>query len=82
MAGHARLRRITDPVVAAKPAGVRIRTRIHPTAEEAAALIAIGEFLGSHTHHEACRSTGKHPPAAANTVRAAQDSLLLTNQER
>jgi hypothetical protein len=35
-----------------------------------------------HTHHEACRSTRKHPPTAANTVRAAQDSLLLTNQER
>jgi hypothetical protein len=26
--------------------------------------------------------TGQHPPTAANTVRAAQDSLLLTNQER
>ena len=35
-----------------------------------------------HAHHEACRSTGKHPPPAAKTVRAAQDSLLLTNQER
>lgn len=35
-----------------------------------------------HTHYEACRSTGEHPPAAANTVRAAQDSLLLTKQER
>jgi hypothetical protein len=34
-----------------------------------------------HTHHEACRSTGQHPPTAANTVRAAQDSLLLTNLE-
>jgi len=35
-------------------------------------------------HHEACRSTGKHPSAAANTVRAAtkQDRFLLTNQER
>ena len=32
-----------------------------------------------HTHHEACRFPGKHPPPAANTVRAAQDSLLLTN---
>jgi IS605 OrfB family transposase len=32
--------------------------------------------------HEACRSTRQHPPPAANTVRAAQDSLLLTNQER
>ncbi len=41
------LRRIGDPVVAAAPAGVRIRTRIHPSAEEAAALTAIGQFLGS-----------------------------------
>ena len=35
-----------------------------------------------HAHLEACRSTGQHPPPAANTVRAAQDSLLLSNQER
>jgi IS605 OrfB family transposase len=41
------LRRIGDPVVAAAPAAIRIRTRIHPTVEEAAALTAIGEFLGS-----------------------------------
>jgi hypothetical protein len=47
MAGHAGLRRTADPVVAAKPAGVRIRSRIRPTAGEAAVLTAIGEFLGS-----------------------------------
>jgi len=41
------LRRIGDPVVAAAPAGVRIRTRIHPGADEAAALTAIGQLLGS-----------------------------------
>lgn len=41
------LRRIGDPVVAGGPAGVRIRTRIHPSAEEAAALTAIGQLLGS-----------------------------------
>jgi hypothetical protein len=37
-----------------------------------------------HAHHddEACRSTGQHPPPAANTVRTAQDTLLLSNQER
>lgn len=40
-------RRIGDPVVAAAPAGVRIRTRIHPSVEQAAALTAIGQFLGS-----------------------------------
>jgi IS605 OrfB family transposase len=31
---------------------------------------------------EACRSTGQHPPPAANTVRAARDPLLLSRQER
>ena len=41
------LRRIGDPVVAGAPAGVRIRTRIHPTAAEAEALGAVGELLGS-----------------------------------
>ena len=40
------LRRIADPVVAAGPAGVRIRTRIHPSAGEAAALTAIATVLG------------------------------------
>jgi hypothetical protein len=33
----------------------------------------------AHNDDEACRSTGQHPPPAANTVRAAQDSLLITN---
>jgi hypothetical protein len=47
MAGKRWLRRISEPVVAAGPAGVRIRTRIHPSAYEAAALTAIGQFLGS-----------------------------------
>src|SRR4051812_17009150 len=41
------LRRIADPVVAAGPAGVRIRTRLHLTEVEAAALVEIGSFLGS-----------------------------------
>jgi IS605 OrfB family transposase len=47
-----RLRRIGDPVVAAAPAGVRIRTRIRPTAEETAALTAVGDFLGSRYRAE------------------------------
>ena len=41
------MRRVADPVVAAPPAGVRIRTRIHVSEAEAAALTAIGAFLGS-----------------------------------
>jgi IS605 OrfB family transposase len=47
MAGGARLRRIADPVLAAPPAGARVRTRIHVTEAEAAALTTIGDFLGS-----------------------------------
>ena len=52
MAGGRVLRRIGDPVVAAAPAGVRIRTRIHPTAGEAEALTAIGNLLGSANRGE------------------------------
>ena len=40
-------RRIGDPVVAAAPAGARIRTRIRPTVGKAEALRVIGELLGS-----------------------------------
>ncbi len=47
MAEGRSLRRIGDPVVAAAPAGVRIRTRVRATVEEAEALSAIGELLGS-----------------------------------
>ena len=47
MAGARALREIGDPVVAGAPVGVRIRTRIHPTAAEAQALAAIGSLLGS-----------------------------------
>ena len=47
IAGRRSLRRIGDPVVAAAPMGVRIRTRIEVTDGEAAALTAVGGFLGS-----------------------------------
>ena len=47
MAGGSWLRRIADPVVAAAPAAVRIRTRIHVSETEAPALSAIGDLLGS-----------------------------------
>ena len=46
MGGHKPLRKIRDPVVAAAPAGVRIRTRIHISVDEAEALSVIGLFLG------------------------------------
>jgi hypothetical protein len=41
------LRRIGEPVVAAGPTGTRIRTRLHPTKDDAEALAAIGQYLGS-----------------------------------
>jgi hypothetical protein len=41
------LSRIGGPVVAAAPAGVRVRTRIRLTEAETAALTAIGSFLGA-----------------------------------
>jgi hypothetical protein len=47
MGERARLRRVAEPVVAAQPTGVRVRTRLQVTASEAAALTTIGEFLGS-----------------------------------
>src|SRR5579875_3448216 len=47
MSRPARLRRIAEPMVAAAPSGVRIRTRIHVSADEAVALTTIGAFLGS-----------------------------------
>jgi hypothetical protein len=44
---RAPLRQIGAPVVAAAPTGVRLRTRIHVTEAEAAALAAVGNLLGS-----------------------------------
>lgn len=46
------LRRIGDPVVAAGPVGVRVRTRLQLSEDEAAALGEVGEFLGSVYRHE------------------------------
>src|ERR1700694_6170565 len=46
MGEHAPWQRIGASVVAGPPSGVRIRTRIHVTGAEAAALGAVGSFLG------------------------------------
>src|ERR1700730_16739807 len=73
------LRRIGDPVLAAAPVGVRIRTRIQLTETEAAALAAIGSFLGSVFRAElagrvelgrldrASHAVWRGPPKAAGT---------------
>ncbi|HEX9832822.1 MAG TPA: hypothetical protein VGA66_07005 [Mycobacterium sp.] len=57
MAAFGALRRIGDPVVARAPTGVRIRTRIYPTAEQAQELTAIGHFLGSLYRSELAQRT-------------------------
>lgn len=46
------LRRVGDPVVAAAPVGVRVRTRLHLTDSEAAALGEVGGYLGSVYRYE------------------------------
>ena len=87
MAGERALRRIGDPVVAATPAGVRIRTRIHVTAAEAAALAVIGDLLGAvyrgelaerirlgrldHKTHAAWRAQRKQAVTAVSSSRWA-----------
>jgi hypothetical protein len=46
MGERAPLGRVSAPVVAGPPSGVRIRTRIHLTEAEIAAVSAVGSFLG------------------------------------
>jgi hypothetical protein len=81
------MRQIEDPVVAAAPAGVRIRTRIRPTAKEADALTAIGTVLGGlyrgelaerirlgrldHKTHAAWRAQRKQAVTAVSSSRWA-----------
>jgi hypothetical protein len=72
-----------------RPAGPRTGQRTAAGAPRPRLTVPRATVAGAavpvHRHaHEAYRSTGQHPPPAANTVRAAaeQDSLLLTNQER
>jgi IS605 OrfB family transposase len=43
----AALRPITDPFVAAAPAGARVRTRLRISAQDEAVLLAVGRHLGS-----------------------------------
>jgi hypothetical protein len=81
------MHQIEESVVAAAPAGVRIRTRIRPTAKEADALTAIGTVLGGlyrgelaerirlgrldHKTHAAWRAQRKQALTAASSSRWA-----------
>ena len=83
-------RRGLGSAIRRRPAGPRTRQRTsagtpparpdhHPSTTRDGAVVPAHRH--AHNDDEACRSTGQHPPPAANTVRAAQDSLLLSNQE-
>jgi hypothetical protein len=65
MAGGAWLRRIGDPVVAAAPAGVRIRTKIRVSQTEAAALTANQHWRRPLQQRTSEPVTGHHAAAAA-----------------
>ena len=79
MAGGRVLRRIGDPVVAGAPVGVRIRTRIHPTAAESEALSAIGNLLGSVYRGELAGRVGLRPlDRQAHGLWRAQRKQALT----
>ncbi|WP_427005730.1 hypothetical protein [Pseudarthrobacter sp. H2] len=60
------LRVIAPAFIAAVPAGVRIRTRIHPTPGEETVLLAVGTHLGSLYRKDLAARirTGKVPAAA------------------
>lgn len=79
MAEGQRLRRIGDPVVAAGPVGVRVRTRLRLTDAEAAALGEVGGYLGSVYRRElAHRITLGRIDARAHAVWRGQRKRAVT----
>ena len=73
------LRRIGESVVAAPPGGVRVRTRLHLTEDEAAALGEVGEFLGSVYRRElAHRISMGHLDRRAHAVWRAERKQAVT----
>jgi IS605 OrfB family transposase len=73
------LRRIGAPAVAGPPSGVRIRTRIHLTEAEAAALSAVGSFLGGVYRVElARRIRAGHVDRPSQAVRRAERKQAVT----
>jgi hypothetical protein len=73
------LRRIGEPVVAAPPAGLRVRTRLHLTEDEAAALREVGEYLGSLYRHELThRISMGHLDRRAHVVWRAERKQAVT----
>ena len=73
------LRRIGEPVVAAPPVGVRVRTRLHLSEGEAAVLGDVGEYLGSVYRRElAHRISMGHLDRGAHAVWRAERKQAVT----
>jgi hypothetical protein len=74
------LRRVGAPVVAGPPSGVRIRTRIHLTEAEAAALSVVGSFLGGVYRVElAGRIRAGHLDRSSQAVWRAERKQAVTS---
>ena len=75
------LRRIGEPVVAAPPAGVRVRTRVHLSGHETAALVAIGEHLGSVYRRELAQrvALGRLDPKQHSAWRARRKNAVTAD---
>ncbi|WP_211878064.1 hypothetical protein, partial [Pseudarthrobacter albicanus] len=75
------LRVIAPAFVAAAPAGVRIRTRLHPTPDEEAALFAVGTHLGSLYRKDLADRvrTGKVPAAARGRTERKRGLTALSS---
>lgn len=75
------LRAIAPAFVAAAPTGVRIRTRLHPTPAEEAALAAIGTLLGAlyRTDLAARIRLGKVPAAARNRTERKRNLTAVSS---
>ena len=73
------LRPVAAPFVAAAPAGARVRTRLHVSAQDEAVLWAAGRHLGSLAGRDlAARCAERRPDAQGRVVSWAQRKRALT----
>ncbi|MDP4014742.1 MAG: hypothetical protein U0990_11025 [Candidatus Nanopelagicales bacterium] len=79
------LRHIADPFVVAPPAGVTIRTRLHPTEVEAAVLRTVGDFLGVLQRQDFCDRLSEgvlDPKAKAESRKTRKQALTEHTSSR
>ncbi|KUL25483.1 hypothetical protein ADL15_40465 [Actinoplanes awajinensis subsp. mycoplanecinus] len=70
------MRSLAAPFVVAPPAGVRIRTRLRPTIEEAAVLTLVGTFLGGLYRADLAARIRLGDVSAKNTERTSRKREL------